>query len=74
MDIRTIRQMLEALGHQFDHMKTPVWGNGTSRATQQKRTRRAAPHNHGRGTSKIRRRMAARSNQINRKRIKHWKY
>ncbi len=71
MDIRTIRQMLEAIGGKFEEK---LWKPLQFGPTRQKRSRIAPPHNHGRGTSKIRRRMAARSNQINRKRIKHWKY
>lgn len=52
----------------------PIYHRRFGQATQTKKLRRVSPHNHNKGTTKKERKTAAKSNQINRLRINHWKH
>lgn len=66
IDINPLAALIEAMKRLGS--RTP------NKPTRQKKARPTSRQNHGRGESKTRRLMAARSNKINRQRIKHWKH
>ena len=67
----TIKAMLAKLENQFTR---PTYRLPMRQATPTGHYRPISRQNHSAGESKTRRRMAARSNRINRERIKRWKH
>lgn len=65
-----IRKLLNKLEESWKPPASPI-----RQPTAQKRVRvHGTTTNHGQGVPKYRRQMAARSNRINRKRIRNWKH
>jgi hypothetical protein len=71
MIIDQIKALLAKIENRTE--KKPAW-QPFRRETRQKRYRVMERQNHSKKGSKRRRQMAARSNRINRDRVKHWKY
>lgn len=65
---------LKALLSKMGDLIQPREWRPVREATPQKRRRLSSRQNHGQGESKTRRKLAAASNRINRKRVKHWRH
>lgn len=69
-----IAEMVHALLAKMENRAQPREWKPIRSATPQKRMYSIDRQSHSQGESKIRRKLAAASNRINRKRVKHWRY